>query len=119
MVLRYYYFCSADTLSTQAPPPLCDFIEWIDKEIDPNVKQAVKFRERIDREARERRVEERRYEEIQERRHVELRARLEAFEREQAAEREADRERKRERARRAKAAAQDASNKGKYPPCTQ
>ena len=119
MVLHYYYFCYADTLSTQSPPPLCDFIEWIDKEIDPNVKQAVEFRERIDREARERRAEEREYENIQERRRVELRARLEAVDRRLAAEREADRDKKRERARRAKAAAEDASNKGKYPRCTQ
>ena len=119
LVLRHYYFCCADTLSTQSPPPLCDFIEWIDKEIDPNVKQAIEFRERIDREARERRAEEREYENIQERRRVELRARLEAVDRRLAAEREADRDKKRERARRAKAAAEDASNKGKYPRCTQ
>jgi hypothetical protein len=123
LVLCYCYFCCADTLSTQSPPPLCDFKEWIDKEIDPNVKQAVEFMSRIDRESRERRAEEREYEKIQERRRVELRARLDAVDRrlaaERAAEREADRERKRERARRAKAAGQDAINKGKYPRCTQ
>ena len=118
-ILGYYFFCFADMLSKQSPPSRCDFKEWIDKEIDPNVKQAVEFMERIDREARERRAEEREYEKIQESRRVELRARLEAVDRRLAAEREADREKKRERTRRAKAAAEDASNKGKYPRCTQ
>ncbi|TVU01973.1 hypothetical protein EJB05_52508 [Eragrostis curvula] len=121
----------------QSPPPLCEFIEYVDTEQTLediahvyHVAQRAR-RHWLDMEAEERREEERRKmrQEEEERRckyEAECKQREEAERRRKQEEdrlaheaREAERERMRERARRARAAGPDAFRKGKYPRCTQ
>ena len=121
----------------QSPPPLCEFIEYLDLEQSPEDIAEV---ERIAREARERwrameefdsfmqrnnqalREEEeqrRKREAASKQREEEARKRAEDRERREREEREAERERMRERARRARESGVDGLRKEKYPRCTQ
>ncbi|KAK8462072.1 hypothetical protein SEVIR_1G141301v4 [Setaria viridis] len=97
------------------PPPLCDFEQWIDTEINPEDKEFLEYMMRWDVERKEV-YEKRLIEEAAEKEHKEEEER-----RRVAANRE-EREKKLERARRAKAAVEenpDALRKGKWPRCTQ
>ncbi|CAL4907478.1 unnamed protein product [Urochloa decumbens] len=97
------------------PPPLCDFEEWIDTEIDPQDKRVHEGVKEMEEEIR-RRCELRRKEVEAQKQHKEEERRR------KAAKRKAEREKKLERARRAKAALEenpDALRKGKWPRCTQ
>ncbi|CAL4913581.1 unnamed protein product [Urochloa decumbens] len=97
------------------PPPLCDFEEWIDTEIDPLDKRVHEGVKEINEEIR-RRCELRRKEVEAQKQHKEEERRR------KAAKCKAEREKKLERARRAKAALEenpDALRKGKWPRCTQ
>nr|TKW31903.1 hypothetical protein SEVIR_2G136600v2 [Setaria viridis] len=99
----------------KTPPPLCDFEQWIDTEIDPEDKEFLEYMMRWDAERKEV-YEKRLVEEAAEKEHKEEEER-----RRVAANRE-EREKKLERARRAKAAVEenpDALRKGKWPRCTQ
>jgi hypothetical protein len=114
----------------QSPPPLCEFIQWMDlqqtrekrdecyrmcqaarREWDAQLEADNRRREWA--QERRRTMETRRKEEEEER----LRRELEAHR--AAAAREAERQRMRERARRAREAGPDALRKGKWPRCTQ
>ncbi|TVU42908.1 hypothetical protein EJB05_09332 [Eragrostis curvula] len=121
----------------RSPPPLCEFIEYVDTEQTPediaHVNEVAESARRrwFDMEVEERRKEERRkrsQEEEERRRNYEAERKLrEEAERRRKQEeerlaheaREAERERMRERARRARAAGPDAFRKGKYPRSTQ
>nr|TKV94886.1 hypothetical protein SEVIR_9G325300v2 [Setaria viridis]TKV94887.1 hypothetical protein SEVIR_9G325300v2 [Setaria viridis]TKV94888.1 hypothetical protein SEVIR_9G325300v2 [Setaria viridis]TKV94889.1 hypothetical protein SEVIR_9G325300v2 [Setaria viridis]TKV94890.1 hypothetical protein SEVIR_9G325300v2 [Setaria viridis] len=97
------------------PPPLCDFEQWINTDINPEDKEKIKDMLRWDAERKEM-MEKSLREEPAEKEHKE-----EEEMRRVAAERE-DRERKSEHARRAKAAIKEnpsALRKGKWPRCTQ
>ncbi|KAF2926592.1 hypothetical protein DAI22_06g139350 [Oryza sativa Japonica Group] len=92
------------------PPPLCDFVEWIDKEMTEFHKSMIQsWRER--QEEREERQRQRAAKEKAER---ERREELEEKE-----ERAEDRARKLARAQRTKDTESEAARKGKYPRCTQ
>ena len=121
----------------QSPPPLCEFIQYVDAEQTP---EDVAHVQRVARRARkhwlemqeeDRREEERKkvtQEQEQARRQYETeRKQREEVERKRKQEEErlaresceAERERMRERARRAREAGPNAFMKGKYPRCTQ
>ncbi|TVU44985.1 hypothetical protein EJB05_04451, partial [Eragrostis curvula] len=122
---------------SRSPPPLCEFIEYVDTEQTPeDIAHVYRVAQRarrywFDMEAEETREEERRKmrQEDEERRRkyeAERKQREEAERRRKQEEdrlayeaREAERERMHERARRARAAGPDAFRKGKYPRCTQ
>src|SRR6266542_696040 len=121
----------------QSPPPLCEFIEYLDLEQLPEDIAEV---ERIAQEARERwrameqfdnliqrsnhalrEEEEQRRKREAERKESEeeARKRAEDCQRREREEREAERDRMRERARRARESGVDGLRKEKYPRCTQ
>ena len=106
-------------LFVQSPPPLCDFIQWLDNDQNDSQKLWVDMNMRWRREAYARREYEQQQEELRLKREEEERMRKAAHDHTVAQAREAERARKRERARRAKAAGPDALRKGKYPRCTQ
>uniref|UniRef100_A0A0E0LZE4 Zinc finger GRF-type domain-containing protein n=1 Tax=Oryza punctata TaxID=4537 RepID=A0A0E0LZE4_ORYPU len=94
----------------EVPPPLCDFVEWIDKEMSEFDKRLIKsWRER-----QEERQERQRQHAAKEKAERERREELEEKE-----ERAEDHSRKLARAQRAKDAGSKAARKGKYPRCTQ
>uniref|UniRef100_A0A0E0LZF0 Uncharacterized protein n=1 Tax=Oryza punctata TaxID=4537 RepID=A0A0E0LZF0_ORYPU len=100
----------------EVPPPLCDFVEWIDKEMSEFDKRAGASARKSVRSGNgsvphRRRLRGKRREELELR---EL-ARL-SREKEERAE---DRSRKLARAQRAKDAGSEVARKGKYPRCTQ
>nr|BAX24933.1 hypothetical protein [Oryza punctata] len=103
----------------EVPPPICDFVEWIDKEMSEFDKRLIKsWRERQEeREDRQRQRAANEKAERERREELELRelARLNR-EKEERAE---DRSRKLARAQRAKDAGSEAARKGKYPRCIQ
>jgi len=103
----------------KSPPPLCDFIQWLDTEQSTEAKEHVERQARWAAERWQRMLQEEKMEEKRKKDKEEIEKRFEEVERRQAEEREADRERKRERARRAKEAGPEAIRKGKYPRCTQ
>ncbi|TVU04899.1 hypothetical protein EJB05_48043 [Eragrostis curvula] len=128
---------SSSDRRSRSPPPLCEFIQYVDTEQTPeDIAHVYRVAQRarrhwLDMEAEESREEERRNmrQENEERRRkyeAERKQREEAERRRKQEEdrlayeaREAERERMRERARRARAAGPDAFRKGKYPRCTQ
>uniref|UniRef100_A0A0E0L1G2 Uncharacterized protein n=2 Tax=Oryza punctata TaxID=4537 RepID=A0A0E0L1G2_ORYPU len=103
----------------EVPPPICNFVEWIDKEMSEFDKRLIKsWRGRQEeREERQRQRAAKEKAERERREELELRdlARLNR-EKEERAE---DRSRKLARAQRAKDAESEAARKGKYPRCTQ
>uniref|UniRef100_A0A0E0L109 Uncharacterized protein n=1 Tax=Oryza punctata TaxID=4537 RepID=A0A0E0L109_ORYPU len=103
----------------EIPPPLCDFVEWIDKEMTEFVKSMIQsWRERQEeREERQRQRAAKEKAERERREELELRE-LARLNREKE-ERAKDRSRKLARAQRAKDAGSEAVRKGKYPRCTQ
>ena len=121
----------------RSPPPLCEFIDYLDLEQSP---EDIAEMERIAREARERwrameafdsfmqrsnqalREEEEqrcKYEAARKQEEEEARKRAEDRQRREREEREAERERMRERAHRARESGAAGLRKGKYPRCMQ
>ncbi|KAG2651295.1 hypothetical protein PVAP13_1NG278019 [Panicum virgatum] len=103
----------------EGPPPLCDFIQWLDTEQSTEAKEHVERETRWAAERWQRMLQEEKMEEKRKKDKEEIQMRFADVERRQAEEREADRERKRERTRRAKEAGPEAIRKGKYPRYTQ
>ena len=103
----------------KTPPPLCDFVQWLD------IEQSQEDKDHVEREARwtaerwRRMQHEEQMEEKCKKDQEAIRKRFAEVERQEAEQREADRERKRERARRAKEARLEAIRKGKYLWCMQ
>jgi len=112
--VSYSYFGELKT-----PPPLCDFLQWLDTEQSNEDKAHVEHEAASARARWQRMMHEEEQEKKRKKDQEEIRKRFEEVERQAAQEREAERERKRERARRAKAAGPEAIRKGKYPRCTQ
>ena len=121
----------------QSPPPLCEFIDYLDLKQSPEDIAEV---ERIAQEARERwramelfdsfmqrsnealrdkEEQRRKFEAARKQEEEEARKRVEDRQRREREEREAERERMRERARRARESGAAGLRKGKYPRCTQ
>ena len=121
----------------QSPPPLCEFVQYVDQEQSEEDKAYVQHQAEVDARwfalslQEDRRLDERRKERLgaEERRRnaaAERRLREEAERRRRDEEeflerqsRQAVRERMRERARRARVAGEDAMRKDKFPRCTQ
>jgi len=103
----------------KTPPPLCDFVQWLDTEQYQQDKDHVERQSRWAAQRWQRMLHEEQMEEKRKKNQEEIQKRIAEVERQKAEEREADRERKRERARRAKEAGPEAIRKGKYPRCTQ
>ena len=97
------------------PPPLCDFMEWIDEKMSEEnasmVAQWIKWQEEDDIRARECQAKEK----AERERREELEWRRLAEENREKAKRAAERARKVARAQRAKEAGPEATRKGKYP----
>ena len=100
---------------TKSPPPLCDFMQWLDMEQTQQDKEWVQLQARWATERWQRMLHEEEKEEKRKKEQEEIRKRIQEVERQEAEEREADRERKRKRERRAKKAGPDAIRKDKYP----
>src|SRR5438128_1662751 len=105
----------------QSPPPLCEFIDYLDLEQSPEDIAEV---ERIAQDARAHWRAMEVFDSIMQRsnealREEEARKRVEDRQRCEREEREAERERMRERARRARESGAARLRKGKYPRCTQ
>src|SRR5438132_13761938 len=121
----------------QSPPPLCEFIEYLDQEQSPEdiaeverIAQEARERwremeefdslmERSNRTLREEEEQRRKREAASKKREEEARKRAEDRHRREREERDAERERMRERARRAREAGAAGLSKGKSPRCTQ
>ena len=103
----------------KTPPPLCDFVQWLDTEQSHQDKDHVERQTRWAAQRWQRMLHEEQIEEKRKKNQEEIQKSIAKVERQKAEEREADRERKRERARRAKEAGSEAIRKGKYPRCTQ
>jgi len=102
----------------KTPPPLCDFVQWLD------IEQSQEDKDHVEREARwaaerwRRMQHEEQMEEKRKKDQEDIWKRFAEVERQETEEREADRERKRERARHAEKAEPEAIRKEKYPRCT-
>ncbi|CAN6209843.1 unnamed protein product [Urochloa humidicola] len=119
-IVFYQFYLSYSKLGkSKTPPPLCDFLQWLDTEQSAADKAHVEEQASAARARWLRMMHEDEQEEKRKKDREEIRKRVEEVERQKAHEREAERERKRERARRAKAAGPEAIRKGKYPRCTQ
>ena len=103
----------------KSPPPLCDFVQWLDTEQSQEAKDHIEYQARWAAKRWWRMVHEEQMEEKRKKDQEDIWKRIEEVERQKAEEREAGRERKRERARRAKEAGPEIIRKGKYPRCTQ
>ena len=103
----------------KTPPPLCDFVQWLDTEQSQQDKDHVERQARWAAQRWQRMLHEEQMEEKRKKNQEEIQERIAEVERQKAEEREADRVRKRKRARRAKKAGSEAIRKGKYPRCTQ
>ena len=103
----------------KTPPPLCDFVQWLDTEQSQQDKDHVERQARWAAQRWQRMLHEEQMEEKRKKNQEDIQKRIAEVERQKAEEREADRERKRERARRAKEAGSEAIRKGKYSRCTQ
>src|SRR6266540_3630442 len=121
----------------QSPPPLCEFIDYLDLEQSPEDIAEV---ERIAQDARahwraievfdgimqhsnealrEEEEQRRKFEAARKQEEEEARKRVQDRQRHEIEEREAERERMRERARRARESGAGGLRKEKYPRCTQ
>ncbi|CAN6277843.1 unnamed protein product [Urochloa humidicola] len=107
------------SVRAKSPPPLCDFMHWLDTQQSAEDKAHVEEEAASARARWQRMMYEEQREEKRKKDQEDIRRRMEEIDRKEAEAREADRERKRERARRAKEAGPEAIRKGKYPRCTQ
>ena len=98
---------------TKSPPPLCDFMQWLDTEHTQKDKEWVELEARWATERWQRILHEEEKEEKRKKEQEEIRKRIQEVEHQEAEERKADMEKKRERARRAKEAGPEAIMKGK------
>jgi len=103
----------------KTPPPLCDFVQWLDTEQSQEAKDHVEREARWAAERWQRMLHEEQMEEKRKKDQEDIWKRIAEVERQEAEEREADREKKRERVRCAKKAGPETIRKGKYPRCTQ
>ena len=121
----------------QSPPPLCEFIDYLDLEQSPEdiaeverIAQDTRARwramevfdsimQRSDQALLEEEEQQRKFEAARKQSDEEARKRVEDRQRREREEREAKRERMRERARRARESGAAGLRKGKYPRCTQ
>ncbi|XP_039781154.1 hepatoma-derived growth factor-related protein 2-like isoform X1 [Panicum virgatum] len=103
----------------KTPPPLCDFVQWLDTEQSQQDKDHVERQAKWAAQRRQRMLHEEQMDEKRKKDQEEIQKRIAEVECQKAEERETDRERKLERARRAKEAGPEAIRKGKYPRCTQ
>ena len=103
----------------KSPPPLCDFVQWLDTEQSQEAKDHIEHEARWAAERWQRMLHEEKMEEKCKKDQKDIRKRIAEVERQEAEAREADREKKRERARHVKEAGLEAIRKGKYPWCTQ
>ena len=103
----------------KSPPPLCDFMQWLDTEQTQKDKEWVELEARWATERWQRMLHEEKMEEKRKKDLEEIQKMIAEVERQEAEAREADREKKRDRARRAKEAGPEAIRKEKYPRCTQ
>ena len=103
----------------KSPPPLCDFVQWLDTEQSQEAKDHVECEARWAAERWQRMLHEEKMEEKRKKDLEEIQKTIAKVERQEAEAREADREKKRERARRAKEAGPEAIWNEKYPRCTQ
>ena len=121
----------------QSPPPLCEFIEYLDLEQSPEdiaeverIAQDARARwramevfdgimQRSNEALREEEEQRRKFEAARKQEEEETRKRVEDRQRREIEEREAERERMRERARRARESGAVGLRKEKYPRCMQ
>ncbi len=121
----------------QSPPPLCEFIDYLDLEQSPEdiaeverIAQDARARwraievfdgimQRSNEALREEEEQRRKFEAARKQEEEEARKRVQDRQRREIEEREAERERMRERARRARESGAAGLRKGKYPRCTQ
>ena len=103
----------------KTPPPLCDFVQWLDTEQSQEAKDSVEREARWAAKRWQRMLHEEQMDEKRKKDQEDIRKWTIEVERQEAEEREADREKKRERVRRAKKVGPEAIMKGKYPRCTQ
>ena len=121
----------------QSPPPLCEFIDYLDLEQSPEdnaeverIAQDARVRwraievfdgimQRSNEALREEEEQRRKFEVARKQEEEEARKRVQDRQRCEIEEREAERERMRERARRARESGAAGLKKGKYPRCTQ
>ena len=103
----------------KSPPPLFDFVQWLDTEQSQEAKDHVEREARWAAERWQRMLHEEKMEEKRKKDLEEIQKTIAEVEHQEAEAREADREKKRERAPPAKKAGPEAIRKGKYPRCTQ
>uniref|UniRef100_A0A0E0BYL8 At1g61320/AtMIF1 LRR domain-containing protein n=1 Tax=Oryza meridionalis TaxID=40149 RepID=A0A0E0BYL8_9ORYZ len=103
----------------EIPPPLCDFVEWIDKEMTNFHKSMIQSWHECQEEREEWQRQRAAKEKAERERREELELRELARKNREKEERAEDRARKLARAQRAKDAGSEAARKGKYPRCTQ
>src|SRR6266508_4013824 len=121
----------------QSPPPLCEFIDYLDLEQSPEdiaevqcIAQDARARwramevfdsimQRSNEALREEEEQRRKFEAARKQEEEEARKHVEDRQRCEREEREAERERMRERARRTRKSGEAGLKKGKYPHCTQ
>ena len=103
----------------KTPPPLCDFVQWLDAEQSQQDKDHVERQVRWAAQRWQRMLHEEQMEKKRKKDQEEIQKRIAEVERQKVEEHETDRERKRERARRAKKAGPEVIRKEKYPRCTQ
>src|SRR6266540_1986736 len=127
----------ANFLLCSLPPPLCEFIDYLDLEQSPEDIAEVKciaqdararwramevfdsIMQRSNEALREEEEQRRKFEATRKQEEEEARKRVEDRQRRKRKEHEAERERMRERARRARESGAAGLRKGKYPRCTQ
>ena len=121
----------------QSPPPLCEFIDYLDLEQSPEdiaeverIAQDARARwraievfdgimQRSNEALREEEEQRRKFEAVRKQEEEEARKRVQDRQRREIEEREAERERMHERAHRARESGAAGLRKGKYPRCTQ
>ena len=103
----------------KTPPPLCNFVQWLDTEQSQEAKDHIEREARWAAERWQLMLHEEQMEEKRKKDQEDIRKRIAEVECQEAEEREADREKKRERVRRAKKEGPEAIRKEKYPRCTQ
>uniref|UniRef100_A0A0E0JZY7 Uncharacterized protein n=1 Tax=Oryza punctata TaxID=4537 RepID=A0A0E0JZY7_ORYPU len=99
----------------EVPPPLCDFVEWIDKEMDEFHSGMIRQWHERKEERSERQRERAAREKAERERREELELRELARQNREKEEHGEDRARKLARVQRAKDAGSEAARKGKYP----
>ena len=103
----------------KSPPPLCDFVQWLDTEQSQEAKDHIERKARWAAQRWQRMLHEEQMEEKRKKDQEEIQKRIAEVKCQKVEECEADREKKRERAHHAMEAGPEAIRKGKYPRCTQ